>query len=214
MTIEAKGTCEILDDDDNNTKEAFTEKEQEKMAKIFKQKDANYRLIKNPFVCRSDFEVRISLDKDPRKHKGNTDFVNLYHTDDDKVHIINELDSQMNYLISKDKVVADKYKEYSTINNYDYEISPEDLNKNSDKKLHKYPIPISFIQINNERDGAVWYKNNYPKIPDDLIPIIARYHWGEPITKKCIKNEKKKINKKLGQKGLKIEHKKVEVVFE
>ena len=55
---------------------------------------------------------------------------------------------------------------------------------------------------------------NYPRIPDDLIPIIARYHWGEPITKKGIRNEKKKIIKKgKEQKGLQIKKGPVFVEF-
>ena len=60
---------------------------------------------------------------------------------------------------------------------------------------------------NNEQDGINWYKKHYPKIPDDLLPIIARYNWGDPITKKAIKNEKKKIVKTLKKEGLQVKTK-------
>ncbi len=84
---------------------------------------------------------------------------------------------------------------------FDYQIPANELNKGLDKERHKDGLPLSFLQINNEEQGLEWYRKNYPKIPDDLLPIIARYHWGEPITKKALKNEKKKITKKLNKQG-------------
>jgi len=181
--------------------------------KMEKEKEEKPKLIENPFVCRSQFNVRIGLGRDPRDNKGNTDYCDIYRTNEGSLHLVNHLDKKTNYEFGKS--TPNKYQEYSIINKYDYEMSAEHLNQNrSDgKELHKDPLPYSFIQINNEKDGALWYKQNYPRIPDDLIPIIARYHWGEPITKKSIKNEKKKIVKKAQQKGLKIEHKKVKVDF-
>tara|TARA_R110002126_G_scaffold115257_2_gene253980 strand:+ start:334 stop:1011 length:678 start_codon:yes stop_codon:yes gene_type:complete len=193
----AEGKCDILYNDEPEELKPLTDDEMLKLSKSFtEQSKVKYNLIKNPFVCRSDFEVRVSLDKDPRKNKGNTDYLNLYETDEGAVHLVNELDSRSSYEFGK--VAPNKYKEMSIINKYDYDLSAEFLNeKRTDgKELHKDPLPLSFIQISNEKDGALWYKMNYPRIPDDLIPIIARYHWGEPITKKGLKNEKKKIIKK------------------
>ena len=214
----AEGKCDIVFDNfepEPEVKEPLTDDERNKLSKVFTDMGkTKYNLIKNPFVCRSDFEVRVSLDKDPRKHKGNTDYLNLYETDEGAVHLVNELDSRSSYEFGK--VAPNKYKEMSIINKYDYELSAEYLNerRSDGKELHKDPLPLSFIQITNEKDGAVWYKNNYPRIPDDLIPIIARYHWGEPITKKGIRNEKKKIIKKgKEQKGLQIKKGPVFVEF-
>ena len=100
---------------------------------------------------------------------------------------------------------------------YDYIVDAETLNKNrtDGKTPHKEGnnIPLSFLQINNTQDGMLWYKKNYPKIPDDLLPIIARYHWGDPITKKSIKNERKKLQKKMNKPEFKVEHKKFVVDF-
>ena len=46
------------------------------------------------------------------------------------------------------------------------------------------------------KDGEMWYREHYPKIPEPLYPIIARYHWGEPITNKAIGDEYKKKKKR------------------
>ena len=215
----AKGQCDIkpyIDDRENTVDSPFTIEEKKKLDKIFKQsQEAKYQVIENPFMIHSKFGIRVGLGKNPNDNKGNTDFIDLYETGTGECRIVNHLDPAMNYTINKNLTVEPP-KEYSLINKYDYELSAEHLNNHRTdlKEPHKYPLPLSFIQINNERDGALWYKTNYPRIPDDLIPIIARYHWGEPMTKKSIKNEKKKIEKKANQKGLKIEHKKVSVEFD
>jgi hypothetical protein len=168
------------------------------------------QLIKNPFVCNSATQVRISLDKDPRRKTGNTSFVNELKSENGNIHMINQLDPKLNFCFggaeNKDNLVG--------IENYDYEISAETLNKHNDTDIHKDAIPISFLQVENELDGIDWYKKHYPKIPDDLLPIIARYHWGEPFTKKGLKNEKKKIEKKVKAKGLTIENKKINLTFD
>jgi len=205
-----------IDDMENTVDTPFTIEEKQKLDKLFqKSQEAKYQLLENPFMIHSKFGVRVGLGKNPNDNKGNTDYVDLYETGTGECKIINHLDPAMNYTINKNLTVEPP-KEYSIINKYDYELSADYLNsqRNDGKELHKDALPLSFIQINNERDGALWYKNNYPRIPDDLIPIIARYHWGEPITKKSIRNEKKKIIKKANQKGLKIEHKKVSVEFD
>tara|TARA_R110000824_G_scaffold340739_3_gene527236 strand:- start:7450 stop:8106 length:657 start_codon:yes stop_codon:yes gene_type:complete len=211
----AKTTNEVYEEDVIDSTDDFSLEDQLKLSKVFTDMGkVKYNLVKNPFVCRSDFEVRVSLDKDPRNHKGNTDFCDLYKTEEGAIHLINNLDSNMSYDFGKTK--PNKYNEMTIINKYDYELSADFLNtqRSDGKELHKDPLPISFIQIKTEQQGALWYKQNYPRIPDDLIPIIARYHWGEPITKKSIRNEKKKIVKKTKQQGLKIEHKKVFVSFD
>ena len=86
----------------------------------------------------------------------------------------------------------------------DYDISAETLNKNrtDGKEPHKDPLPISFLNIKTEEEGLLWYRKHYPKIPDDLLPIIARYHWGAKINNKTLKKEKKRNKKKEVPKGL------------
>jgi hypothetical protein len=86
--------------------------------------------------------------------------------------------------------------------------SAETLNKyrTDGTAPHKDPLPISFLNIKSEEEGLLWYRKNYPKIPDDLLPIIASYHWGAKITNKNLKKEKKRNKKKEVPKGLEIKH--------
>jgi hypothetical protein len=165
--------------------------------------------IKNPFVCGSSKSIRLSLDKHPETKIGNTKYCKQYKNQEGDIILNNELDPRLSYVFSKNE----EKKDFTSGKKFDYIIPAEAINKTC-KVKHKEGLPLSFLQIKTEEDGIEWYMNNYPKIPKDLLPIIARYHWGEPITKKGLKNEKKKIEKKLQQKGLRIEHKKHIVSFD
>jgi len=164
--------------------------------------DSRYPLINNPFVKLDSFvKPRLSLAKDPINKVGNTDYLGFYESKDG-IQINNDLDPKLNYFIS------DKIKDMSQYkmdmlypleeDMLDYHISAEQLNKNrtDGKEPHKDPLPLSFLNIKNEEEGLLWYKQNYPKIPDDLLPIIARYHWGAKINNKTLKKEKKRNKKK------------------
>ena len=172
-----------------------------------------YKLIKNPFVCKTSAPVRLSLDKDPLRWKGNTQYVKTAKLHNGNTMMINEIDPKLSFMFGKE---VDE-TQYTYMDKYDYQVPVETLNKNKeegDKGFHKDGLPLSFINIQTEEEGIEWYMKHYPKIPTDLLPIIARYHWGEPITKKGVKNEKKKITKQLGKKGITIEHKKVSLKFD
>lgn len=151
-------------------------------------------LIKNPFTIKSAVGVRIGVDKDPRYNKINQQkLVKSGELPSGNKIIYNETDEKLNFICGKNEE-----KEYCDNDKYDYFVSAETLNdKRTDgKKPHKDGVPYSFLQIDNEIDGIEWYRKHYPKIPEELLPVIARYHWGEPITKKSVKNEKKKLKKK------------------
>lgn len=162
--------------------------------------EADPTLIKNPFICNTKAQVRLSLDKDPRRFKGDSQLCHKVELENGNTLFHNPLDEKMSFMFGEAPIQRD---EYSDISKYDYEITADELNKTS-KIKHTRGLPLSFIQIKTEQEGINWYAKNYPKLPTDLLPIIARYHWGEPITKKSLKNEKKKITKKLQQKGLKV----------
>tara|TARA_R100000278_G_scaffold5642_2_gene8515 strand:- start:1771 stop:2304 length:534 start_codon:yes stop_codon:yes gene_type:complete len=151
----------------------------------------DYSIIKNPFVCKTSAPIRIGVPNDKDKKKV---IFTTSNTNGNK-YFYNEKDPKLNYVFG-----TSEEKEMTEIDKYDYTISADILNKNS-KVEHKEPLPISFLQIKTEAEGIEWYKKHYPKIPDDLLPIIARYHWGEPITKKGLKNEKKKLTKKINKGG-------------
>ena len=159
-------------------------------------------LIKNPFICNSIRSVRLSLEKDPKALQGNTQLCHKVELENGNTYLHNPTDEKLSFMIGKNDI-RDELKEMVDIKKYDYQIPAEELNKKS-KVKHKEGLPLSFLQIDNEEEGLEWYANNYPKIPTDLLPIIARYHWGDPITKKGLKKEKKKIIKKVEKKGLSV----------
>ena len=49
--------------------------------------------------------------------------------------------------------------------------------------------------IDNTEQGEEWYRQKFPNLPEDFYGIIARYQWGQPQTKKSIKNEVKKVKR-------------------
>lgn len=174
-----------------------------------------YKLIKNPFICKTSAPVRLSLDKDPLRWKGNTQYIKTAKLYNGNTQMINEIDPKLSFTFGKE---VDTDTQYTHMDKYDYQVPVETLNKNKeegDKGFHKDGLPLSFINIQTEEEGIDWYMRHYPKIPTDLLPIIARYHWGQdPITKKNVKNEKKKIVKKLNKQGLSVENKKVSLSFD
>lgn len=151
-------------------------------------------LIKNPFCVKSAVGVRIGLDKDPRHNKERSaKHIHSGELPSGNKILYNEADEKLNYICGNNQE-----KEYADSNMYDYFVSADTLNeKRTDGKTpHKNGVPYSFLQVKNELDGIEWYRTHYPKIPEELLPIMARYNWGEPITKKAVKNEKKKLKKK------------------
>ena len=101
--------------------ETFSDEEKQKLYDLFNKKsnvkDDKEHLIENPFTCRSAFNVRMGLGRDPRHNKGNTDFLDLYETEEGCVHLVNHLDNKMNFTFGKN--IANKHKEISLINKYD-----------------------------------------------------------------------------------------------
>ena len=81
---------------------------------------------------------------------------------------------------------------------YDFYIPLSDEDKSNTK--HIEPLRYSFLQIKEgEIDkGIDWYKRYYPKVPDELIEIMARYNFGDLkyATRKSIRNDSKKYVKK------------------
>jgi hypothetical protein len=170
------------------------------------------RLIKNTFICGSARGIRLGLDKDPRRFKGDTQYIHPILMENGNTLLHNEIDDKLSFVIGTGEMAYNE--SMSNIDKYDYEVPAEYLNKVCKYKNHQEGLPLSFLQIKTEDEGIEWYAKHHPKIPTDLLPIIARYHWGEPITKKGIKNEKKKIEKEMQKQGLQVINKKVSLKFD
>ena len=84
------------------------------------------------------------------------------------------------------------------IDKFDYYVPLTEKDKENTK--HIDPLPLSFLQIQEGdiESGIEWYKSHYPKIPDELIEIMARYNFGDLkyATRKSIRNDAKKMKKK------------------
>ena len=64
-----------------------------------------------------------------------------------------------------------------------------------DYQFGEFNLPLSFLSITSRDEGEAWYREN-TKVPECMVPYLARYHWGDlhpkydpkPIRKKK-KNE-------------------------
>ena len=54
---------------------------------------------------------------------------------------------------------------------------------------------MSFMSVRSVEEGEVWYRENFPQIPEELYPIMARWNFGDlnTLTKKAVKNDKKRV---------------------
>lgn len=101
-------------------------------------------------------------------------------------------------IVSLENPVPNNYKRHTCdLNKIDYNI-PRD--ENAKKKGFKEDLPVSFLQIQEGEveEGKNWYLNRFPKLPEPMAELMARYNWGDlkHQTKKKIKNDKKKATKR------------------
>ena len=78
-------------------------------------------------------------------------------------------------------------------------------------------MPISLAQIKTIEEATEQIKKKYPDLPSEYWSIMAKYYFKEPLTKKQLKNELKKLNKKGKSKelqGLKIIQGKFKIDFD
>lgn len=72
------------------------------------------------------------------------------------------------------------------------------------KKVEDPRTCLSFMTVKSVDEGIEWYKKHDPKIPEDLLPLMARWNWGDlskqnkHTVKKESKREKAKLRKKEG----------------
>ena len=134
--------------------------------------------------------------------------ISMLYTDDPKANFLcGTKGFDKDIAISESEVVK---KEITDISKYDYIIGdskPEDdtlIAPEEDKRK-----TISFMSVNSIEEGIEWYRTQYPQIPDDLYPIMARWNWGDlgTLTKKDIKNDTKRINKGKKPKSMCLEKK-------
>jgi len=74
---------------------------------------------------------------------------------------------------------------------------------------------LSYLSVKSVEEGINWYRNQFPKLPEELLPLMSRWNWGDlnNETKKSIKNKRKKQAKKQ-KPTFKIEQKPVVITFD
>ena len=113
---------------------------------------------------------------------------------------LNTRDSRLNYVCGtkgfendiKTNLVSTDPIDYSIGKNPELEPEAEFLD------LPDTRMNLSFLQVKTIKEGIEWYRKLDPKIPEELLPLMARWNWGDlaTITKKQVKNENKKAVKK------------------
>ncbi len=143
----------------------------------------------------------------------------MLYTDDAKANYLcgsKGYEKDMN--VKEDEITK---TDITTIDKYDYCIEV-DLRKNKDDEIEYKEEDkrnsISFMSVNSIEEGIEWYRNNYPQMPEELLPLMARWNWGDlpTLTKKDIKNDNKRIKKgkKPKQMGLEIKTGKFKIDFD
>ncbi len=112
---------------------------------------------------------------------------------------ISSNDSRLNYTFCKEEDIKEKNNLPEIIGRemFDYGVVIKEGEKETEKDCGTLDTtaPLSYASINDAKSGELWYRETYPDLPEDFYGIIARYTWGQPQTKKSIKNEVKKIKK-------------------
>lgn len=135
-------------------------------------------------------------------------------------------DDKLNYSFgSRGSEVDLDYPEHILRDKIDYNfVTQEEAEKeiNSDTKdLLEEKVDkrnsLSYMSVNSVDEGVEWYRQNFPKVPEDLLPLMARWSFGDlsEVTKKSVKNDAKRVKqgKKPKIKGLQVKKGPVVVTF-
>lgn len=112
---------------------------------------------------------------------------------------ISATDSRLNYTFCKEEDIKEKNNLPEIIGRemIDYGVVIKKGDEETDESIGTLDqvCPLTYANINGPAQGELWYREAHPNLPDDFYGIIARYTWGQPQTKKSIKNEVKKMKK-------------------
>ena len=77
-------------------------------------------------------------------------------------------------------------------------------------------LTMSYLNAHTLEEGQAWYRKHYPAVPDELLPIMARYSFGDlgQWTHKELKNYKKKARRRAAKASVNFKTEPTTVVFE
>ena len=121
------------------------------------------------------------VEEKPKRH--------MLLTDDDKCNYMCGLEPEP---IGNAGLVADN-KEYIDINKVDYmlntnititntEPEPENLEymeHNNKVEMENKQKTLSYLSVKSVEEGIEWYRKEFPKIPDELLPLMSRWNFGD-----------------------------------
>ena len=107
-------------------------------------------------------------------------------------------DEKASYMFRKEGLDENvKIPEFIDMDKVDYGLLPSnDAYKGTE--YEKSGIPLSFLQIETVDEGEQWYRE-HTKYPECMIPLLARYQFGDlrkGVNKKAMKNARKKAARK------------------
>ena len=123
-------------------------------------------------------------------------------------------DPMANYTVGTEGYTLDlrnATQETTPIDKFDYLVPlPENVKKHTD------PLPMSYLNVHTLEEGEAWYRKHYPAVPDELLPIMARYSFGDlgQWTHKELKNYKKKARRRAAKASVNFKTEPTTVVFE
>lgn len=134
-------------------------------------------------------------------------------TDDNKCNFICGYSPEPEIIANNVEIISKDKVDYMISN----EPEPEESIIKKEGSTEDLQKTISYLSVKSVEEGIEWYRNQFPKIPEELLPLMSRWNFGnlKDETKKSIKNQRKKYNKKIKQKPqFKIEKKPVVITFE
>tara|TARA_R110000787_G_scaffold55854_4_gene128676 strand:- start:509 stop:946 length:438 start_codon:yes stop_codon:yes gene_type:complete len=106
--------------------------------------------------------------------------------------LINSNDERFNYMFSKNDNQLDSQETIIPMSEYDYGVVRAAGNAFELDQI----TPLSLASLSSLEEAELWYRQKYPSLPDEYHGIMARYSFGELLTKKELKNTYKKYKKK------------------
>lgn len=136
--------------------------------------------------------------------------------------ILNTDDPKLNYeIVAEQKGVEPRtpngFDEMINVSKVDYVIDKNIPNLKYGGKITKdgeleNPVEedpqktLSYMSVGSLEEGEEWYRHNYPKLPDQMYGLCARWNWGDLKShsklsaKQDVKNMKKKKTGKMEMK--------------
>jgi len=125
-----------------------------------------------------------------------TESCNMMITDDPRCNYMCGSKGERND-IGFDEIISSQYVDYNIVvkgkTSDEVDKASEEFSENCFDKRNS----MSFMSVNTVEEGEMWYRENFPQIPDDLYPIMARWNFGDlrDVTGKDVKNDKKRIER-------------------